>query len=73
MVADADRSDAGWSRKTFALAALIVAGATIARVYAALGDFWLDEIISWMMIFRLEPVEAWWEILLIRQETDLPA
>jgi len=63
MVADADRPDANWSHKTFALAALIVAGATIARVYAALGDFWLDEIISWMMIFRLEPVEAWWEIL----------
>jgi len=39
-------------------------------VYAALGDFWLDEIISWMMIFRPEPVEAWWEILLIRQETN---
>jgi hypothetical protein len=70
MVADADRPDAGWSHKTFALAALIVAGATIARVYAALGDFWLDEIVSWMMIFRLEPVEAWWEILLIRQETN---
>lgn len=70
MVADADRSNAGWSRKTFALAALIVAGATIARVYAALGDFWLDEIITWMMVFRLEPIEAWWEILLIRQETN---
>jgi hypothetical protein len=70
MVADADRPNAGWSHKTFALAALIVAGATIARVYAALGDFWLDEINAWMMIFRLEPVEAWWEILLIRQETN---
>ena len=70
MVADADRPDAGWSHKTFALAALIVAGATIARVYAARGDFWLDEINAWMMIFRLEPVEAWWEILLIRQETN---
>ena len=71
MVAHAVRPDAGWSHKTFALAALIVAGATIARVYATLGDFWLDKIVSWMMIFRLEPVEVWWEILLIRQETNI--
>jgi len=70
MGAAADRPLAGWSHRTLALAALIVVGATVARVYAALGDFWLDEIVSWMMIFRLEPVEAWWEILLIQKETN---
>jgi hypothetical protein len=70
MGAAADRPLAGWSHKTLALAALIVVGATVARIYAALGDFWLDEIVSWMMIFRLEPVEAWWEILLIQKETN---
>jgi hypothetical protein len=37
MVADADRPGAGWSHKTFALAALIVASAAIARVHAAPG------------------------------------
>lgn len=42
------------------VSALLVVAAGIFRFYASLGDFWMDEIWTWMMLVRLESA---WDIL----------
>ena len=56
--------------KVLPLVAVIVVAAGVCRLYAAGGDFWLDEIQTWFMIFQFHKVDALWKILLIQQENN---